>query len=93
MPLLTGGRLDPRTGSLVGPLACRSADALRADVLYLSAAGLAPDGGTFEATLEEAEVKRHLAAGAGEVVVVADSTKLGGRATATRWPGPTSTCS
>ncbi|MBX3314209.1 MAG: DeoR/GlpR transcriptional regulator [Actinobacteria bacterium] len=86
VPLLTGGQLDLRTGSLVGPLACRSAQVLRPDVLYLSAAGLDPAAGTFESTLEEAEVKRHLAAGADEVVVAADSTKLGARATALGLP-------
>lgn len=82
VPLLTGGQLDVRTGSLVGPLAWRSAQAIRPDVLYLSAAGLDPSAGTFESTLDEAEVKRHLAAGAGHVVLVADSTKLGARAVA-----------
>jgi DeoR family transcriptional regulator, fructose operon transcriptional repressor len=81
-PLLTGGRLDPRTGSLVGPLACRSASQLAVDVFFASAAALDPDAGALEATLEEAEVKRSIAAGAARVVVGVDASKLGGRATA-----------
>jgi len=41
-PLLTGGQLDPRTGSLVGPLAVRSAHDLLLRRVFVSAAGLLP---------------------------------------------------
>lgn len=75
--LLTGGALDPRTGSLVGPLAARAAQDVVVGRLFVSAAGLDPDLGTTEATLEEAEVKRALATVAGAIVVAVDSTKLG----------------
>jgi DeoR family fructose operon transcriptional repressor len=74
--LLTGGALDPRTGSLVGPLAARAARDVVVDVLFTSAAGLDPEHGTTEATLEEAEVKRALADVAGRIVVAVDSSKL-----------------
>jgi DeoR family fructose operon transcriptional repressor len=74
--LLTGGALDPRTGSLVGPLAARAARDVVVDRLFVSAAGCSPGLGTTEATLEEAEVKRALAEVAGSVVVAVDSTKL-----------------
>lgn len=80
--LLTGGALDPRTGSLVGPLAVRSSGDLLVDRLFVGAAALDPDVGSSEATLDEAEVKLALAAGAAEVVLAVDSSKLGGRATA-----------
>jgi DeoR family fructose operon transcriptional repressor len=80
--LLTGGRLDARTGSLVGPLACRSAGQLAVDVFFASAASVDPATGSSEATLEEAEVKRAIAARAGRVVVAVDSSKLDGRAVA-----------
>lgn len=79
---LTGGRLDPRTGSLVGPIACRAAEQLLVDVLFCSAAAVDPGAGALEATLEEAEVKRTIAARAGLVVLAADSSKLGTRAAA-----------
>lgn len=86
-PQLTGGRLEPRTGSLVGDLAVRSAGQLLMQRLFVSAAAVDPAVGTSEACLAEAEVKRALAAHAHEIVLAADSTKLGhwSVATALRW--------
>jgi DeoR family transcriptional regulator, fructose operon transcriptional repressor len=81
-PLLTGGQLDPRTGSLVGPIATRSARSLLLRRLFVSAAALDPVHGTSETTLEEAETKLALADVAAEVVVAVDSSKLGHRAAA-----------
>lgn len=80
--LLTGGQLDRRTGSLVGPLASRTARDVLLGRLFVSAAGIDAGFGTTEATLEEAEVKEALAASATEVVVAVDSTKLGQRGAA-----------
>jgi DeoR family fructose operon transcriptional repressor len=80
--LLTGGQLDPRTGSLVGPLATRTAHDVLLRRLFMSAAALHPAHGTSEATLEDAEVKLALADVAAEVVVAVDSSKLGQRAPA-----------
>ena len=80
--LSTGGQLDARTGSLVGPLAVRAGRDLLLRQLFVSAAAIDADQGTSEATLEEAEVKLALAETAAEVVVAADSTKLGQRAPA-----------
>jgi DeoR family fructose operon transcriptional repressor len=85
--LLTGGQLDRRTGSLVGPMAVRSAREVLLRRLFVSAAALHPEHGTSEATLEEAEVKLALADVAAEVVVALDSSKLGQRAPA-RGLGP-----
>lgn len=76
-PLLTGGRLEDRTGSLVGPLACRSAAQVAVQTFFASAAAVGPQLGALEATLDEAEVKRTIAAGADRVVLAADATKLG----------------
>lgn len=76
-PLLTGGRLDPRTGSLVGPLATRTAREMLLRRLFVSGAAVDPTHGTSEATLEDAEVKLALAEVAAEVVVAVDSSKLG----------------
>jgi DeoR family fructose operon transcriptional repressor len=81
-PLLTGGWLDPRTGSLVGPLACRAASQLTVDTFVASAAALDPGSGALETTLEEAEVKRSIAAGAGTVILAVDASKLTTRAVA-----------
>lgn len=77
--LVTGGRLDPRTGSLVGPMATRAARDLLLRRLFVSAAGIDPRHGTTEATLEEAEVKLALADVAGSIVVAVDSSKIGQR--------------
>ena len=81
-PLLTGGQLDQRTGSLVGPLATHSARELLLRRLFVSAAAIHTRYGTSEMTLEDAEVKQALADVAGEVVVAIDSSKLGQRAVA-----------
>ncbi|HUJ66979.1 MAG TPA: DeoR/GlpR family DNA-binding transcription regulator [Acidimicrobiales bacterium] len=81
-PLLTGGRLDSRTGSLVGPLACRTASHLAVDVFFSSAAAVEPALGALEATLEDAELKRSIAEGAEQVVLAVDAGKLGQRALA-----------
>ena len=76
---LTGGRHEPVTGSLVGPLANAGARLLHTRVFFASAAALHPESGTSEASLEEAEVKRHLAEAAERTVLCLDSSKLGER--------------
>lgn len=81
-PLLTGGRLDRETGSLVGPLACRTAAQLTVQMFVASAAAVDPDAGALEVSLEEAEVKRAIAVAASDVVLAVDSSKLGSRAVA-----------
>lgn len=80
--LLTGGQLDPRTGSLVGALASWTARQLVVSRFITSCAGLDSGLGTTEVVVEEAEVKRAIAAGAEEVVLAVDSSKLERRATA-----------
>jgi len=80
--LLTGGQLDPRTGSLVGPLATRAARELLLRRLFVSAAAVHPHYGTSETTLEDAEVKLALADVAAEVIVAVDASKLDQRAAA-----------
>ncbi len=74
--LLSGGQHDVRTDSLVGPLAVRTARELSLERLFLSAAGLTPEG-TTEATLEESEIKQALVNVSNEVVLAIDHTKLG----------------
>ena len=75
--LLTGGELDTRTGSLVGPLAARAARDVMLRRLFVSAAAVDPDLGSSESTLEEAEVKIALAGSAAEVVLAVTASKLG----------------
>jgi DeoR family fructose operon transcriptional repressor len=80
--LLTGGRRERRTGSLVGPLACRTAQQIAVKTFFASASGLDVAMGAQELTLDEADVKRAIADGADEVVLAVDSSKLGATATA-----------
>ncbi len=80
--ILTGGELDSRTGSLVGPVACRAAGHIILNRLFISAAALDPDLGPSETCLEEADVKRTLEAVAGDVVLAVDATKLNTRSMA-----------
>lgn len=80
--LLTGGRLDGRTGSLVGPLAVSSASHLLLGGVLMSAAAVDPELGPSEASIDEAEVKRALIAVSDVVVLAIDSSKLGSRAMA-----------
>jgi DeoR family transcriptional regulator, fructose operon transcriptional repressor len=81
-PTLTGGAREPRTGSLVGPLATRSVVDLLFDVFVTSAAALDPELGASEASIAEADVKRAIRATSGRVVLAVDSSKLGSRAQA-----------
>jgi DeoR family fructose operon transcriptional repressor len=77
-PILTGGELEPSTGSLVGPVACRTAAHFAVQTFFASAAAVDATSGALEMNLDEAEVKRSIAAHAGEVVLAVDSSKLEG---------------
>jgi DeoR family transcriptional regulator, fructose operon transcriptional repressor len=74
--LLTGGSLDPRTGSLVGPLAARAASDVILRRFFVSAAAVDHVLGSSESTLEEAEVKLALAGSAAEVILAVTAAKL-----------------
>jgi len=78
--VLTGGELEQRTGSLVGPTAEQTARAFVVERFFTSASAIDPLLGTMEVSLEEAAVKQVLVASAGTSVVLADSSKLGQQA-------------
>lgn len=79
--ILVGGELEERTGSFVGPVACRAAAALEYARFFTSASALSPEG-TSEVTLEEAQLKGVFAAASAETVLLVDASKLGLRAVA-----------
>ena len=79
---LTGGVEEPRTGSLVGPMAIRSAEAFLYDTFFTSGAALDAGFGSSEAALAESEVKRAFARTADRIVLAVDQSKLGTRAQA-----------
>lgn len=76
-PTLTGGSLERRTGSLVGPVARRTAESFIFDLFICSAAGVDPVLGSSEASIEEAEVKRAMARSSNRIVLAVDASKLG----------------
>lgn len=74
--ILTGGEIDPRTGSLVGPVAVRAAGTFLLTTAFVSAAAVHPALGPSEAALEDAEIKQVFAGCAAAVVLAADHSKL-----------------
>lgn len=84
-PILTGGAGDNRTDSLIGPVATASIDSMRFSILFASAAAIDLRG-SYEDTLEEAEIKRAFARSSARVIVGAHSDKLDGDATAASIP-------
>lgn len=79
---LTGGSEEPRTGSLVGPMAIRAAQGFLYDTFFSSAAALDPEFGSSEAALAESEVKRAFSQTSNRIVVAVDQGKLNTRAQA-----------
>lgn len=76
---LTGGSREPRTGSLVGPFAIRTAESVLYDMFVCSTAAVDPTLGSSETTIDESEVKRAFSRSAQRIVLAVDHTKLGGR--------------
>ena len=83
---LTGGTREPRTGSLVGPVASRCAEGYLFDALVCSGAAIDPLMGSSEASIAEAEVKRALRATSSRIILAVDHSKLGTRAQARMFP-------
>ncbi|MGY6497026.1 MAG: DeoR/GlpR family DNA-binding transcription regulator [Microcella sp.] len=74
--VLAGGELEVHTGSLVGPVAERTARGFSFDRFFTSASAVDVFAGTMEVSLEEAAVKSAFADRSSSVVVLADSSKL-----------------
>lgn len=79
---LTGGVEEPRTGSLVGPMAVRSAQNFLYTTFFSSAAAIDGAYGSSEATIAESEVKRAFGQTSDRIVLAVDHSKLGTRAQA-----------
>lgn len=77
---LSGGTREPRTDTLVGPLAARSVSDLLFDLFIVSATALDPDVGASEASLAEADMKRTIGGASARKILAVDSSKLGNRA-------------
>ncbi|MFC5730296.1 MULTISPECIES: DeoR/GlpR family DNA-binding transcription regulator [Nocardioides] len=80
--VMTGGRVQPLSHGVVGPLASLALDRLHFDVAFLGADAVDAERGLGEPTVEETWVKEQAAARADQVAVLADSSKLGQHAPA-----------
>ncbi len=74
--VLVGGNVRRNYRSLVGVLAEDALRQLRADVAFLGASGIEPDGAVDDTTMVEVPIKRAMLAAAARTVLVADSTKF-----------------
>jgi DeoR family transcriptional regulator of aga operon len=78
--VLTGGVALPQSYELVGPLAGGVFDQVTLDLAFLGVSGLDIERGATCGNEDEASINRQMAVRAERVVVVADGSKLGGRA-------------
>jgi DeoR/GlpR family transcriptional regulator of sugar metabolism len=75
--ILLGGLYLPDCELFAGPLAMESLSKLHADIIFLGAYGLSLSHGVSATNMLEAELDRAMAQAATEVIVVADSSKIG----------------
>lgn len=74
---LTGGLVRQQELSLVGYIAERTYHEFHVDKAFVGVGGIHPETGLTEYNLEDAQVKKSMIANADQVIVVADSRKLG----------------
>ena len=74
--ILSGGELDPRTGSLVGMVAQESIERFALSCCVLSTSALDTEIGTMEPTIDEAAMKHSLVRSSKRVILAIDSSKL-----------------
>ena len=74
--VLIGGRLFKHSIVAVGAAAIEAIGHIRADIFFMGVTGVHPVAGLSTGDLEEAHIKRALAARAAEVVVLASSEKI-----------------
>lgn len=75
--LLTGGEVREETYSLVGPMTRAAFNGFNADKLFLASTGISIERGLSTTSMLESEVKQAMLATAKEVILVADSSKIG----------------
>lgn len=74
--IVIGGKLYKHSIVSVGAAAVEAMSHIRADIFFMGVTGVHPEAGLSTGDLEEAYVKRALAARAAETVVMASSNKL-----------------
>lgn len=75
--VMLGGHVRPLSHGVVGPLASMAFERLAFDVAFLGADAVDPLRGLGEPTAEETYVKEQAASRSGQVVLLADASKLG----------------
>jgi DeoR family transcriptional regulator, aga operon transcriptional repressor len=86
--VVTGGVARPQSFELTGPLATKILDELTLDLVFLGVDALDPVHGAYAHHEGEASINRLMAERARQVIVVADSSKLGAHAFAQICPVP-----
>lgn len=75
--VVTGGEPNADESLYIGPLACATARALTYTRYFFSANAVHPKIGVTDLTIEGSDIKRAFASVSGELVLAADSSKLG----------------
>ena len=75
--MLIGGKIHGPTFSLVGPLADENIHQFRFTKAFLGVSGVSGEEGFSQSNLEEVTVKKWVAEHSNEVIVLADSSKIG----------------
>ncbi|MFV0382623.1 DeoR/GlpR family DNA-binding transcription regulator [Paracoccus sp. (in: a-proteobacteria)] len=77
---LLGGRYVAGNAQTVGPAVLRQTGEFQADHCVLTVAAISPEIGAMDASHDEAQVARAMMANARNLIILADSSKLGRRA-------------
>src|SRR5574341_1280352 len=75
--MLLGGIYLPEHAALIGPQTIRNLQGIQADKLFLGADGITLSKGVTTAGILEADVNQYMLQASKEVIVVADSSKIG----------------
>lgn len=86
--VMVGGRVQPLSHGVIGPLSALALERYRFDVAFLGADSVDPLRGLGEPTVDETWIKERASAVADRVVLLADSSKLEQQAPA--WVAPAS---
>lgn len=79
--VLTGGIVRDTTHSLLGEPASRTLDQIHIGKAFIGAAGISEDAGISNFNMMEAELKRKIVNTSGSVILLADRSKFGRKAT------------
>ncbi|WP_258609784.1 DeoR/GlpR family DNA-binding transcription regulator [Mesorhizobium sp. AR10] len=85
--VLIGGRLDQKSGAILGGRAIKDAESIHTDICFLGASGVDAEAGITASSFEEAEMRRSVAKASRSIVVAATLDKFGTKAPFAVVPG------